>query len=152
MSKSYRLGPSRRLVNGLIGPLTRFGLAGRHTYLLTVRGRRTGRKYSTPVRLIENGQRWLVAPYGEVGWVHNARAAGTVELSRAGHREQLRIEQVSTDEAAPVLREYLEQVAVARPFFEVGADSSLEELIAIGPRHPVFRLSGDNGRRVRGSL
>jgi hypothetical protein len=29
--------------------------------------------YSTPITLVEaSGQRWLVAPYGEVAWVRNA--------------------------------------------------------------------------------
>jgi hypothetical protein len=39
-------------MNAVIGSLTRFGLAGRHTYILTVHGRKTGRAYPTPVRLI----------------------------------------------------------------------------------------------------
>jgi hypothetical protein len=45
MSKTYRLGSSQRVVNAVIGSLTRFGLVGRHTYILTVRGRKTGRSY-----------------------------------------------------------------------------------------------------------
>jgi deazaflavin-dependent oxidoreductase (nitroreductase family) len=76
---------------------------GRHTYMLTVRGRKTGRAYSTPVLLIEDGERWLVAPYGEVGWVRNARAAGEVEISRAGRSEKLHIEELPSEQAAPVL-------------------------------------------------
>ena len=55
------------------------GLAGGHTYVLAVRGRKSGKRYETPVSLIENGERWLVAPYGEVAWVRNARAAGEVD-------------------------------------------------------------------------
>ena len=84
MAKTYHLGRARRLVNAMMGPLARVGLAGGHTYNLTVRGRRTGRPYTVPVILIVGDERWLVAPYGEVGWVRNARAAGEVELSRAG--------------------------------------------------------------------
>jgi deazaflavin-dependent oxidoreductase (nitroreductase family) len=99
VSKTYRLGASQRVVNAVIGSLTRFGLAGRHTYILTVRGRKTGRAYSTPVRLIEDGERWLVAPYGEVGWVCNARAAGKVEIRRAGRSETLSIEEVASDQS-----------------------------------------------------
>ncbi len=96
-SATYRLGASQRFMNAVIGSLTRFGLAGRHTYILTVRGRKTGRAYSTPVRLIEGGERWLVAPYGEVGRVRNARAAGKVEIRRAGRSETLRIEEIASD-------------------------------------------------------
>ena len=127
-------------MNAVIGPLTRVGLAGRHTYILTVRGRKTGKAYSTPVILIEDGGRWLVAPYGEVGWVRNARAAAEVEISRARRSETLRVEEVSPEQAAPVLKRYLESVAVVRPFFDVTPDSSLDEFVTEASRHPVFRL------------
>jgi hypothetical protein len=66
MAKTYRLGLARRLVNVVVKGLLRVGVAGGHTYLLSVSGRRTGKTYSTPVILVENGERWLVAPYGEV--------------------------------------------------------------------------------------
>jgi hypothetical protein len=49
VAESYRLTLVRRLVNASIKPLVRLGLGGRHTYILTVRVRRTGRGYSTPV-------------------------------------------------------------------------------------------------------
>jgi deazaflavin-dependent oxidoreductase (nitroreductase family) len=116
------------------------GLAGRHTYILAVRGRRTGNRHETPVTLIENGDRWLVAPYGEVGWVRNTRAAGEVELTRARRTENVRIEEATPQEAAPVLKRYLNAVAVVRPFFDVAPDSSIEEFIHEAPHHPVFRL------------
>ncbi len=57
--------------------------------LLRVRGRKTGLPRTTPVSLIEHeGRRWLVAPYGEVGWVRNARAAGEAELLRGSAVER----------------------------------------------------------------
>jgi hypothetical protein len=76
MARTYRLGTTRKLVNVLMKRLLRVNLAGAHAYLLTVPGRKSGRPYETPVILVEDGERWLVAPYGEVGWVRNARAAG----------------------------------------------------------------------------
>ena len=125
----------------LIKPLALAGLAGRHTYILTVRGRKTGRAYRTPVCLVENRDRWLVAPYGEVGWVRNARSGGAVELRRGGRSELLSIEELPPEQAAPVLRRYLEQVAVVRPYFDVKPDSPQREFENEAPRHPVFRLS-----------
>jgi deazaflavin-dependent oxidoreductase (nitroreductase family) len=80
-----------------MSPLARVGLAGRHTYILTVRGRKTGKAHAIPVILIEDDERWIVAPYGEVGWVRNARAAGQVEISRAGRSEALRIEEATPE-------------------------------------------------------
>lgn len=142
MAKAYHLGRARRFVNLVMAPLARLGLAGRHTYVLTVRGRRTGKRYSIPVILIEDDARWLVAPYGDVGWVRNARAAGEVQLTRAGRSERLAIDEVTSGEAAPILQRYLERVPVVRPFFDVSASSSLSEFVAEAPRHPVFRLTG----------
>jgi hypothetical protein len=57
MAQTYRLSGARRLVNVVVKPLARLGLAGPHTYVLTVRGRKTGKLYETPVTLIENGER-----------------------------------------------------------------------------------------------
>lgn len=144
MAQNYRLSGARRLVNVVIKPLARLGWAGPHTYVLTVRGRKTGKLYETPVTLIENGQRWLVAPYGEVGWVRNARAAGEVQLRRKRRLETLQIEEVAPTAAAPVLRQYLEQVKVARPFFDVTPSSELAEFEGEAPRHPVFRLTTES--------
>lgn len=66
MARPYRLSTSRRAVNRVVAPLARSGLAGRHHYVLAVRGRRTGRRYEMPAAPTENGERWLVAPYGAV--------------------------------------------------------------------------------------
>jgi len=132
----------RSLGNKLIAPLARLGLAGRRTHVLTVPGRKSGLPRSTPVQLLFlDGQRWLVAPYGEGDWVRNARAAGTVELTRARKTETLRVEEVESEEAAPVLREYLRRTSIVKPYFDATADSPLEAFAAEAARHPVFRLS-----------
>ena len=141
MSHEYRLTPVRRTVNALMRLLIRVGVGGRHTYLLTVKGRKSGRPHSTPVTLIEDDQRYLVAPYGEVGWVKNARAAGEVTLSRAGHSDSMGISELAPGEAAPVLRTYVQQVSVVRPYFDAAPDAPLDAFAAEAPRHPVFRLT-----------
>jgi deazaflavin-dependent oxidoreductase (nitroreductase family) len=141
MATSYRLSTTRRLVNALVRPLVRFGLAGRLTYLLTVEGRRSGRNYSTQVTLVEDGgRRWLVAPYGERNWVKNARAAGWVELSRAGKSERFGVTEVDDAEAGPVLRNYQRRAPVTRTFFDAKASDPVEAFVAEASRHPVFRL------------
>jgi hypothetical protein len=47
MAARYRLNHWRRLLNTLVRTFLHVGLGPRHTYLLTVRGRRTGTRYST---------------------------------------------------------------------------------------------------------
>ena len=141
MPASYRNRPLRRLLNHLVRPLARLGLAGGRVHVLTVVGRRTGRRYSTPVSLVFlDGERWLVAPYGVREWVKNARAAGWVELTRARKTERVLVEEVGPEEAAPVLRAYLRSTPVTTPFFDAKRNAPLEEFAAEADRHPVFRL------------
>lgn len=143
MAKTYRVTPTRRLLNALMRGLLRLGLAPKTTYLLTVSGRRSGTRYSTPVTLVEAGaERWLVAPYGEVSWVRNVRAAGQVTLSRGRRVETVRITELPPAEAAPVLQQYVTQVPITRPYFDAEPEASLDAFVAEAPRHPVFRIVG----------
>ncbi len=143
MPATYRLGPARRLVNWLVRALLRVGLGPRRTYLLSVRGRRSGRLRSTPVTMVEEGaRRWLVAPYGEVGWVRNARAAGRVTLRRGRRSEMVAVAEAGPEESAPVLRRYVAEVPITRRFFDAAPDANIEAFEAEAPRHPVFRILG----------
>jgi deazaflavin-dependent oxidoreductase (nitroreductase family) len=146
MAATYHLSGSRRLLNALVKTLLRVGLAPRHTYLLTVRGRRSGQPYSTPVTLVEEGpHRWLVAPYGDVSWVRNARAVGQVTLSRGRHAETVAVVELGPAEAAPVLKQYVTEVPITRPFFDARPDAPLEAFVAEAPRHPIFLIHGVSG-------
>ena len=143
MAAQYRLTMWRRMLNRVVRVLLRMGLGPRRTYLLTVRGRRSGRLYSTPVTLVEEGgERWLVAPYGEVAWVRNARAAGEVILSRGRHSETVRIIELGPQESAPVLKRYVTEVPIIRRYFDAGPHSSVEAFEQEADRHPVFRVGG----------
>jgi deazaflavin-dependent oxidoreductase (nitroreductase family) len=141
MAEAYRLGLVRRLANVAVRFGVWTGLAPRRFCLLTVRGRTSGRLHSTPVIVLTlHGNRWLVAPYGERAWVKNARAAGEVTLSRGRHRETLTIEEVEPQAAAPILKQYLRDTPITRPFFDVTPDAPLADFVREAPRHPVFRL------------
>jgi deazaflavin-dependent oxidoreductase (nitroreductase family) len=142
VSATFRQTRLRRLGNTLVAPLARLGLAGRRTHVLTVRGRKSGRRHSTPVQLVlgDAGERWLVSPYGETAWVRNARAAGEVELTRARRTTRHRIEELGPEEAAPVLRAYLRGTPIVTPFFAASRDAPPEEFAAEAAEHPVFRL------------
>ena len=106
-----------------------------------MRGRRTGTLHSTPVTLVErDGRRWLVAPYGAVDWVQNARAAGSVTLSRGRRSEDVQFDEVGGDEAAGVLRSYVRKVRVVRSYFAAPPNGALALFAAEVALHPVFRL------------
>ncbi len=142
MAARFRQTRLRSLGNHLVAPLAWLGLAGSRTHVLIVRGRKSGRRYSTPVQLVlgDDGRRWLVAPYGETAWVRNARAAGEVELLRARRTTRHRIEEAAPDEAAPVLREYLRSTPIVTPYFDAGRGDPVEAFAAEAGLHPVFRL------------
>jgi deazaflavin-dependent oxidoreductase (nitroreductase family) len=146
MAATYRLSHWRRLLNALVRTLLRVGLGPRRTYLLTVHGRRSGTRYSTPVTLVEaGGQRWLVAPYGEVSWVRNARSAGQVTLSRGRHAETVAIVELGPEKATPVLKQYVTEVPITRPFFDAASDAPPEAFVAEAHRHPVFLIRSASG-------
>ena len=142
MAASYRLSLVRQAANALIRGLLGLGLGPPRTYLRSVPGRRSGRPRSTPVTLVEgDGQRWLAAPYGTVGWVWNARSTGRVTLARGRRRETVLVSELDSRERAPVLRQYAREAPITRPFFDTGPDGSLEAFAAKAARHPVFRIT-----------
>ena len=70
----------------LFGPIARVLLARGvplgFNGLITVRGRKSGLPRTTPVAIIEvAGRRWVWAPWGEVQWVRNLRAAGDATIT-----------------------------------------------------------------------
>lgn len=141
----YHQSRAQTLGNKVLTRLVRRGRGPEFISLLTVPGRSTGEPYTTPVVPVEHdGERWLVAPFGEVGWVRNARAAGHVELARGDDVHTYEIDEVDPDEAVPVLRDYLSMPSArfVQDYFDVTADSPDEAIAAEAPRHPVFALHG----------
>ena len=141
MAKQYQVNGRVRFVNRMMARMVRWHIAPAATYLMTVRGRKTGKLYSTPVTLVErDGKRWLVSPYGKVNWVKNARAAGEVSLLRNGKTETLKIRELSAAQSAPILKEYITAVGIVRPYFEAQPDSPLQDFEIEASYHPVFLL------------
>lgn len=137
----FRMSRGRRVGDAVMGVLIRAGMVP-HSYLLTTRGRKTGLPRTTPVTLVErDGHRWLVAPYGPVGWVHNARAEGRVTLHRRGPGAAYTVREVPPEEAGPVLKEYVRLARPTRPYFRATPDAPVEAFVAEADRHPVFELT-----------
>jgi deazaflavin-dependent oxidoreductase (nitroreductase family) len=137
---AFRMTRARRVGDAAVSVLIRAGIVPR-SYLLTTRGRRTGRPRTTPVTVVERaGRRFLVAPYGPVSWVLNARAAGRVTLSRGWRRSEYALREVLADEAGPVLKQYVGIARPTRPYFRATPDASVAQFVAEADRHPVFEL------------
>jgi deazaflavin-dependent oxidoreductase (nitroreductase family) len=147
MSDQYRRPGwfTRHVFNRAVAGLTRLGISVLGSRVLEVTGRKSGQPRRTPVNLLTlDGTEYLVAARGETEWVRNARAAGGQVALLLGHKRQDRVATELPDgEKVPVLRAYLKRwKAEVGVFFDgVGPDSSDEEIAAIAPRHPAFRLS-----------
>src|ERR1700690_2176825 len=79
--------------NRFFGFLVGLGFGVKHNYLLQVRGRKSGKLYSSPIYLLEvGGRRFLIAPRGRTQWVRNAEAAGEVTLKKGTFRQSYRLQ------------------------------------------------------------
>ncbi|MET8845385.1 nitroreductase family deazaflavin-dependent oxidoreductase [Amycolatopsis sp. NPDC004625] len=148
MARKYRLGVARKTVNAGVKALLARGIpaAGGTGFLLTTRGRKSGTDRTTPVNVVETGgERWLVSPYGQVGWVHNLRADPTARLWRGRRRETWEVEEAGAAAAGPVLRAYVRKIPVTAPFFDAKPGDPAEAFAAEADRHPVFRLARSRG-------
>lgn len=131
----------RRVVDAVVGALIRVGVVP-NSYILTTRGRRTGLARRNPVTVVDlGGRRWLVAPYGAVSWVHNARTAGEVTLTRRATTTRYAVREASPHEAGPVLKRYLRITGPPRAYFTAKPDDPPEAFVAEAHLHPVFELT-----------
>lgn len=134
---------TEQVFNRAFGFLVGLGIGPSYCYLLQVRGRKSGKLYSTPVNVMEiDGKRLLVAPRGRTQWVRNAEASGQITLKRASYRKSFRLKEIGAPEKLPVLKEYLDRYhpAVQR-YFTVRAGSPAEAFAETADRHPAFELA-----------
>jgi deazaflavin-dependent oxidoreductase (nitroreductase family) len=132
-----------RAINKLFGLLVGLGLGLPHNYLLQVRGRKSGRVYSTPVDVLDrDGQRYLVAPRGYTQWVRNAIVAGTVSLKKGQRSEEFGIRILSDDEKPEILKSYLDRYKLTvQRYFPGPAGSPIEAFRPLTEQYPVFELT-----------
>jgi deazaflavin-dependent oxidoreductase (nitroreductase family) len=131
-----------RALNRFWAVVHALGVAPNYLVTLEVTGRKSGQVVSLPlVMAVVNGQRYLVSMLGEnAQWVLNVRAAGGKAVLRCGGREDVQLEEVPTDQRAPILRAYLQRAPGARPHVPVNKDAALVEFEKIADAFPVFRV------------
>ncbi|TQM32094.1 nitroreductase family deazaflavin-dependent oxidoreductase [Nocardia bhagyanarayanae] len=143
MAAKYQAGPVRKVLNRAVMALAARGAGPDGMYILETIGRRSGLARRNPVRIIEfDGQRWLVSPYGEVGWVHNVRARDVVLLRRGHDEQRVWAEAVHGDRAGQVLHQYVKRAPVTIPYFDASPRSAPAVFAAEAHKHPVFLLHG----------
>ena len=154
MTKQYRVTTFVRINNSMTTWLLRLGIKLWSFFLLTVRGRKSGKPIVTPLAIfVQDQKRYLVAPYGVVNWVRNLRAAGgEATLTRRRHSEKIRAVELEPKAAALVFRAALRsgppgipavifrvyRALFVLPYLGVTEESSLEEFEREVLTHPVF--------------
>lgn len=131
-------------MNKVMMAVQRLGIPTGPAMVLTVPGRRSGRPRSTPMTPFEfQGGLYAVAGYPGADWAANARAAGTGTLARGRRSRNVRIVELTADEARPVLRAYSTKVPVGVAFAKRSGlvrDGTADEFEALAGRLAVFRF------------
>ena len=128
--------------NAVMTSLLALGISLNGTTLITVAGRKTGQPHSTPITMVEfEGKRYVQSPFGNVSWVQNLRSAGKATLSWGRRHETVTVNELTPEQAAPVIKSMLLRAPkMIRDYFDVGPESSLDEIIRDAPNHPVFAV------------
>ncbi len=132
-----------RLFNRFFGLLLGLGIGLGHNYLVEVRGRKSGRLYSTPVDvLFLHDELYLVAGRGYAQWVRNALANGRVTLRKGRVREDFAVAAVADAEKPEFLAAYLSRFRLTvQRYFPVPAGSPAAAFEPLAARYPVLRLT-----------
>jgi deazaflavin-dependent oxidoreductase (nitroreductase family) len=142
MAKKFQYSLVFRVGNVLTRSLLALGVSFNGSTLITVPGRKSGVPRSTPITMVEfQGQRYVQSPFGSVDWVRNLRAAGQATLSWGRRHETVTVSELTPEQAAPVIKSMLAHApTMIRAYFDVTADSSLEEVARDAPNHAVFAV------------
>jgi deazaflavin-dependent oxidoreductase (nitroreductase family) len=104
--------PARRRLYQIMNPIMifrvkRLGLGGRGADMLrvlAVRGRTSGARFETPVRMtILNDKRYIMTMTGDTQWARNLRAAGEGELIVGTDIDTVSAHEITGDEKSEIL-------------------------------------------------
>ncbi|MEQ7129544.1 deazaflavin-dependent nitroreductase [Actinopolymorpha sp. B11F2] len=111
--------------------------------VLTVRGRKTGRRQTTPVSPLPVNGHDYVTGYGQSDWVKNARAAGEGTLAKGKQQRRVKLVELPEHERGPVLREFPAKVPHGVDMYlryGLVAGPTPEDFEAAAPTVTVFRI------------
>lgn len=136
-----------KYVNKTFMAMMRLGLArfgGELPLVLTVPGRTSGQTRSTPITPMHvDGRRYVVAGFPNADWVKNVRAADGATLTTGKVSEQVRMVELSPEEARPLLRRFPELVPTGVSFMKrsgLVTNATPDEFEALAGRCAVFRF------------
>jgi deazaflavin-dependent oxidoreductase (nitroreductase family) len=130
-------------------PIARFVLAAGmplgFSALITISGGKSGLPRTTPVAIIEvSGRRWIWAPWGEVHWVRNLRAAGRATITVRRREEEVSATELDPAERIAFFRDFLGPLARSIPlgvwFIRAVDGVDLNDPVDAADGRPVFEL------------
>src|SRR5215211_6231595 len=121
MSSASDLPARVPLSVSIFSPILKFllalGVPLGYNRLVTIRGRKTGLPRTTPIAVLErSGRRWVWAPWGEVHWVRNLRAAGRATITVRRRSEHVRATELDETRRVAFFRDVLGPLARGKPF------------------------------------
>ena len=141
---AYFLKPAAmdRIFGQVFAALVRLGVGFKHSFVLEVRGRKSGRVFSTPVNLlIHNRKTYLCASRGETQWARNARAAGRVTLVKGSKHEEYRVRELPIADRPELLKEFLDRFAASvQRYYPVKKGAPVSAFAECAKTMPVFEL------------
>jgi deazaflavin-dependent oxidoreductase (nitroreductase family) len=131
-------------MNKVLMAVQKLGIPTGPAMVLTVPGRKSGQPRRTPMTPFEfQGGTYVVAGYPGADWAANARAAGIGTLTEGRRARRVRIVELTTEEARPVLRAFPTEVPVGVAFAKRSGmvrDGTSDEFEALAGRIAVFRF------------
>jgi deazaflavin-dependent oxidoreductase (nitroreductase family) len=131
-------------MNKVMMAVQKLGIPTGPAMVLTVPGRKSGRPRSTPMTPFEHdGGLYTVAGYPGSDWAANARAAGAGTLSRGRKSRRVKIVELETEDAGPVLRSFAVKVPVGVGFAKRSGlvdEGTPGEFAALAGQLAVFRF------------
>jgi deazaflavin-dependent oxidoreductase (nitroreductase family) len=113
--------------------------------LVTIRGRKSGLPRTAAIAVIErSGRRWVWAPWGEVNWVRNLRAAGRATIAKHDGHEEVSARELSAEDRIEFFRDQLAPLARSIPggvlFIRLVDGVDLRDPVAAAAGRRVFEL------------
>ena len=134
-----------KIFSPIAKPLLAAGVPLLFNGLVTIAGRTSGLPRTTPVAIIEHeGRRWIWAPWGEVHWVRNLRAAGRATIIVRRREEEVTATELDRAEREAFFRDVLGPVARSLPggtwFIRTVDGVDLDDPVEASEGRPVFEL------------
>jgi deazaflavin-dependent oxidoreductase (nitroreductase family) len=117
VDSAARVPRSVSIFSRILKVLLAAGVPLGYNRLVTIPGRKSGLPRTVGLAVLElSGSRWVWAPWGEVHWVRNLRAAGHATITRRGRDEEVSATELDSAQRLEFFRDVLGPFARSLPF------------------------------------